>query len=150
MKPDKDIRRLQTLLFAMVLVAVLIIIVFETGLLPSPLITGKGNLEMIIGTIMVFITLLSIPLALGIVKAKAAEKPTAIAKESGFFRTSVVRILMLGIPLVLNTAFYFIFMKASFAYMGIILLLAYFFVLPTQGRYQSHMNKDDTNIDSNS
>jgi hypothetical protein len=54
----------------------------------------------------------------------------------------MTRLLMLCVPMVLNTVLYYMFMNVAFGYMGIILFLCLFFIVPTRERCMSEINAE--------
>ena len=63
------------------------------------------------------------------VKEALKAEPVAAMKKYG-----VMRLLMLGLPLVANTDLYYMSMNVAFGYMAIILLLVLPFVYPSKAR----------------
>ena len=49
---------------------------------------------------------------------------------------AILRLVLLGLPLLLNTFAYYAFMGVPFGYMAIILFLCLLFVAPTRNRYE--------------
>ena len=73
----------------------------------------------------------------------AADKPcervnrdltTSDNREIQLTKWGVIRLSMLCFPMLVNTLFYYLFMNVAFGYMGIILFLCLFFIVPTTDR----------------
>ena len=54
----------------------------------------------------------------------------------------MTRLLMLCVPMIVNTVLYYVFMNVAFGYMGIILFLCLFFVMPTMDRCLSEIKEE--------
>ena len=61
---------------------------------------------------------------------------------------AILRLVLLGLPLLLNTFAYYAFMGVPFGYMAIILFLCLLFVMPTRNRYEREKASLQTNDNS--
>lgn len=80
-------------------------------------------------------TICLIPLSLRLFKWKHVVSAIHSAGDRAMLRWGTVRLLMLCVPMMLNTWLYYQFMNVAFGYMGIIGLLSLAFVYPTRTRY---------------
>jgi len=64
--------------------------------------------------------------------------------ESKYFLLASTRILAIGLPLILNVFFYYLFINTTFAGLSAIHLLALMFVFPSKDRF-----KNDTALSNN-
>lgn len=123
---------------AFLLAALLIIVLFETGLAEPGGWFGSGNAVFVSAFVMEMITISFIPLALYLFKIRRiarylTEDPAAAPSRLLWLGT--LRMMMLCVPLVLNTLFYYLFgLSVSFGYMAIILFLCLFMIYPSLGR----------------
>ena len=62
-------------------------------------------------------------------------------------RKAMLRLLLLGCPLLVNTFLYYLFMNVAFGYMAIILFLCLLFIIPTKERQQREARIDDVKTD---
>ena len=127
---NKTISLLRTVLIANVGVAVVIAALYELDILPSGMMTGRPQDEFISTISMELITIVFIPVALRLFKTKDVEKRLEEGNIKAFRKWGLVRILMITVPLVLNTLLYYSFMNTTFGYMALILLICLPFIYP--------------------
>lgn len=127
---NKTISLLRTVLIANVGVAVVIAALYELDILPSGMMTGRPQDEFLSTISMELITIVFIPVALRLFKTKDVEKRLEEGNIKAFRKWGLVRILMITVPLVLNTLLYYSFMNTTFGYMALILLICLPFIYP--------------------
>ena len=127
---NKTISLLRTVLIANVGVAVVIAAFYELDILPSGILAGRPQDEFLSTISMELITIVFIPVALRLFKTKDVEKRLEEGNIKAFRKWGLVRILMITVPLVLNTLLYYSFMNTTFGYMALILLICLPFIYP--------------------
>ena len=127
---NKTISLLRTVLIANVGVAVVIAALYELDILPSGMMAGRPQDEFLSTISMELITIVFIPVALRLFKTKDVEKRLEEGNIKAFRQWGLVRILMITVPLVLNTLLYYSFMNTTFGYMALILLICLPFIYP--------------------
>ena len=127
---NKTISFLRTVLIANVGVAVVIAALYELDILPSGMMTGRPQDEFLSTISMELITIVFIPVALRLFKTKDVEKRLEEGNIKAFRKWGLLRILMITVPLVLNTLLYYSFMNTTFGYMALILLICLPFIYP--------------------
>ena len=127
---NKTISFLRTVLIANVGVAVVIAALYELDILPSGMMAGRPQDEFLSTISMELITIVFIPVALRLFKTKDVEKRLEEGDIKAFRKWGLVRILMITVPLVLNTLLYYSFMNTTFGYMALILLICLPFIYP--------------------
>ena len=127
---NKTISLLRSVLIANVGVAVVIAALYELDILPSGMFTGRAQDEFLSTISMELITIVFIPVALRLFKTKDVEKRLEEGNIKAFRKWGLVRILMITVPLVLNTLLYYSFMNTTFGYMALILLICLPFIYP--------------------
>ena len=127
---NKTISLLRTVLIANVGVAVVIAAFYELDILPSGMLAGRPQDEFLSTISMELITIVFIPVALRMFKTKDVEKRLEEGDIKAFRKWGLVRILMITVPLVLNTLLYYSFMNTTFGYMALILLICLPFIYP--------------------
>lgn len=127
---NKTINLLRTVLIANVGVAVVIAALYELDILPSGMLAGRPQDEFLSTISMELITIVFIPVALRLFKTKDVEKRLEEGNIKAFRKWGLVRILMITVPLVLNTLLYYSFMNTTFGYMALILLICLPFIYP--------------------
>ena len=118
------------MLIANVGVAVVIAALYELDMLPSGMLAGRPQDEFLSTISMELITIVFIPVALRLFKTKDVEKRVEEGNIKAFRKWGLVRILMITVPLVLNTLLYYSFMNTTFGYMALILLICLPFIYP--------------------
>lgn len=127
---NKTISLLRTVLIANVGVAVVIAAFYELDILPSGMLADRPQDEFLSTISMELITIVFIPVALRLFKTKDVEKRLEEGNIKAFRKWGLVRILMITVPLVLNTLLYYSFMNTTFGYMALILLICLPFIYP--------------------
>ena len=127
---NKTISLLRTVLIANVGVAVVIAALYELDILPSGMLAGRPQDEFLSTISMELITIVFIPVALRLFKTKDLEKRLEEGNIKAFRKWGLLRILMITVPLVLNTLLYYSFMNTTFGYMALILLICLPFIYP--------------------
>ena len=127
---NKTISFLRTVLIANVGVAVVIAALYELDILPSGMLAGRPQDEFLSTISMELITIVFIPVALRLFKTKDVEKRLEEGNIKAFRKWGLLRILMITVPLVLNTLLYYSFMNTTFGYMALILLICLPFIYP--------------------
>ena len=127
---NKTISLLRTVLIANVGMAVVIAALYELDILPSGILAGRPQDEFLSTISMELITIVFIPVALRLFKTKDVEKRLEEGNIKAFRKWGLVRILMITVPLVLNTLLYYSFMNTTFGYMALILLICLPFIYP--------------------
>lgn len=127
---------------AFVAVAALVVVAFEAELLPSGILAGRdGSDEFVVLSVMELVTICQIPVALRLFKFRTVA--ARLVSAGGLLRYGTLRLLMLCVPMLANALLYYLYMNVAFGYMGIILFLCMAFVLPTKGRCEAEVRKDD-------
>lgn len=120
-------------------ISLLMILLFEcydnlSGVWTTP----DRTMEFYVLMIMELTTLCIIPFALRLFRFKRIAQQLTTPKALKHW--GMVRLLMLCIPLVVNTFFYYMYINVAFGYMAIILTLCLAFVFPTKKRCQAELN----------
>lgn len=134
-------------LVASVAAALLIVVLFETGLMVPGGLFGNGSAVFVAALVMEMITVCFIPLSLYMFKiGKVHGILTKDGDKAGrLLRWGSLRMMMLCLPMVLDTLFYYVFgLAVSFGYMAVIFFLCLFMVYPSMGRCISETS-DETN-----
>lgn len=121
-------KKLRNLLIVTVAVPLLAAIVYECDVLPTGVFAGNAQEEFLAVTFMELLTIVMIPLALRLFKAKDVERKVEEGDTSALRKWGALRILMITVPLLLNTMGYYLYMNTTFGYMALILLICLPFV----------------------
>jgi len=121
-----------------IVVSLLMVVLFECDILPQGGLADNKEAEFLISSVMIVLTLVAIPLALKLFKMKKVDEQLHVSDEwlrnANLKKWGVLRIGILGDTLVANTLFYYLFIRPSFFYLAILLLLAMAFIYPTVDR----------------
>lgn len=126
----KTVNILRTLFIASVGIAVVVAALYELDILPSGVLADRPQDEFLCTIAMELVTIVFIPIALRLFKTKDVEKRLDEGDIRTFKTWSIVRILMITVPLLMNTLLYYIFMNTTFGYMALILLICLPFIYP--------------------
>lgn len=116
------------------LVAALILLVYEAGWLAPGLLAGDATTSYWMNMVGVVVTLLCILLALKLMNFKRV-KAMIHADEQDYFVLSLVRIQLLGLPLLYNTfAYYLLSCEPTCGYLALMCVVAFFFIWPSEDK----------------
>lgn len=134
------------LIFVTSIVAVILMaVLFENNILTKGLLEEQTNTEFFSSVVMDLATPLLIVTALRLFSFKSIKTKLTANPEKELMKWGVLRIMMLALPLLLNTSFYYLFSNTSFGYLAIILLISMIFVLPTQSKCYYETKQKDMN-----
>lgn len=143
----KTMKKTRTVLLAelwtSVLLSLIIVVLYETDLLTAADFAGDKNTEFLCVTLMEVMTICLIPLALRLFKFKTVATALTSSPASGLMLWGTVRMMMLCVPIVVNTLLYYQFMNVALGYMAIIGLICLVFVYPGKGRCEAETNSEE-------
>lgn len=133
---------------ALIAVALLIVLLGETGVIPNGVISHLNVTEYYIAIVMELLTICIIPLSLRLFRFQFVAKK--LSQVEDLQRWSLVRMLMLQVPMIVNAVLYYLFYNVAFGYMGIILFLSCFFITPTMQKCEEELatEQDETNSEN--
>ncbi|MBP3219352.1 MAG: hypothetical protein J6M37_02635 [Prevotella sp.] len=137
---------LKKLFYGILAVALLIVIVFETGLLTPGSLGGDKAAEFPILTAMELLTVCLIPFSLYLFRVKSVRQNLLAAPAQSMLTWGFVRMAMLAFLLVVNVVCYYLYMNASFGYMAIIAAISMLFIYPSIGRCKEEAS---SNVEEN-
>ena len=140
-------RILQITFYSIVVTAILLVLLFESNVFPTGLYADNKPADFLFTTILDVLTICCIPLALRLIKDKTMKKYDVPRRMQIYRRKAMLRLLLLGCPLLVNTFLYYLFMNVAFGYMAIILFLCLLFIIPTKERQQREARIDDVKTD---
>ena len=131
----KQVQRiLMTNFLFMVVVALLLVALYEMEWLEPTNLAGDVSLVYFITVVMELLTIAVIPLALKLFSFKWVHRKLVSGKGAALLQWGTARINMLCLPMLINTFMYYQTMAPAFGYMAIILFLCLFFIYPSIGR----------------
>jgi hypothetical protein len=111
-----------------------IVAIYELGLLESGVLADSKQTEFVAMTVMELTSIGAAFLGLRLFKFHMIHDELVCLKESAMLKWGMLRLLILEVPMVVNTYLYYMYMNATFGYLAIILLLTLPFVMPTESR----------------
>ena len=119
---------------AQIALVLVIIVLFETDVLPVGVKADDKQSDFVMVALMEIISLGAAFLGLRLFKFKPIHDDLVNRPETAMWKWGMSRLLILEVPMVINTLLYYIYMNTTFGYMGIMLLLCLPFVFPTLNR----------------
>lgn len=139
---------LKKLFYGILAVALLIVVVFETGLLTPGSLGSDKAAEFPILTAMELLTVCLIPFSLYLFRVKSVRQNLLAAPAQSMLTWGFVRMAMLAFLLVVNVVCYYLYMNASFGYMAIIAAISMLFIYPSIGRCKEETSSNDDENDN--
>ena len=121
-----------------IIVSLMIVVLFETNIMESGVWKDDGSLFFTVAVIMELLLLCLAPLALYLfripfIRRRLTSDPSQAPRQ--LLTWGIVRMDMLGLPMMANTLFYYLFgLNVTFGYMAIILLLCILLIYPSMKR----------------
>lgn len=146
---DKTGRQPLAAYFCTIGASLLLMLLFETGVLESGWLAAERQTEFVVATVMVLVTIGCAPLSLRFPhfsRVADAVKSGKCSLQGGVF---TIRLMLLGIPMLANTLLYYAFMSPRFGYMAIILLLCMLCIYPSVNNDDDDNGGDDNGGDDN-
>ena len=131
----KKVSKQLTLVYVLlVAVALVMVTLYEFGVLESGVLADSKQTEFVAMTVMELTTLVAAFLGLRLFKFPKIHAELVTRKEPAMLKWGMLRLLVLEVPMVVNTYLYYMYMNPTFGYLAIILLLCLPFVFPTLNR----------------
>ena len=127
-------KQLMVFYIVQIVMALVIIVLFETGELPVGVMAADKQSEFVLTALMEILSLGAAFLGLRLFKFQAIHRDLVSRKEPAMWKWGMTRLLILQVSMVINTLLYYIYMNTTFGYLGIILLLCLPFVFPSLSR----------------
>ena len=121
----------------MIGITVVLVVLFETDVLPSGLMATEKQTEFLLTTLLELLTLASVYMSLRLFKFDKVHQELVTLKADGLRRWGLIRLAILLLPIPLNTVLYYLFMNTTFGYMAIILAICLPFVYPSEARCEA-------------
>lgn len=134
------------LFYGMIVAALVIVALFELNVIEPGAAAGYTSKKMAGVTYLAMLsTLVILPEALRLFKFSKIEQDLKVNHEFALRKWGVVRLLLLGMVLLVNTSLYYVFMDPSLGWLAIITLICTIFVYPSEQKcdYEAFMNPDN-------
>ena len=130
-KVSKTLMLIYVLLIAITLA---IVALYELNVLESGVLADSKQTEFVAMTAMELTTLCAAFLGLRLFKFPKIHSDLVTHQEPAMSKWGILRLLILEVPMVVNTYLYYMYMNTTFGYLAIILLLCLPFVFPSLNR----------------
>ena len=125
-------------------IALAIVALYEFGVLESGVLADSKQTEFVALTVMELTSLASAFIGLRLFKFRMIHNELVTNEEPAMLKWGLLRLLILEVPMVVNTYLYYIYMNTTFGYLAIILLLCLPFVMPTESRCLAETSEEET------
>ena len=139
---DKTRKLLKAFFIVSLVVAIVVIVLFETETLPTGVLAEEKQSEFLLVTLMELTTLGGVFLAL-LFKFEAVHRDLVTREAAALLKWGLVRLALLLVPMLVNTLLYYIYMNTTFGYMAIMQFLCLPFVFPSAGRCLAETTEDE-------
>ena len=119
---------------SIVLMVLALVVLFETDIIVSGGLNGDSQTEFLLTAVMELVTLGCAFLSLRLFRFKSIHADLVSRKAPALKKWGVARLLLIHVPIVLDTLLYYLYMKPTFGYLAIILALCLPFVWPSMNR----------------
>ena len=126
----------------LVAIALVIVVLYELDVLESGALADSKQTEFVALTVMELTSLAAAFIGLRLFKFHKIHDELVCLKELAMLKWGLLRLLILEVPLVVNTYLYYMYMNPTFGYLAIILLLCLPFVMPTESRCLSETSEE--------
>lgn len=131
----KQIRNiLASIFWGLLGLSVLVAVLFECEVLPMATWSEHLSAEFLCRCVMEVVALGGIYLSLRLFKFQRVHHDLVTRKEPALKKWGMLRLLLLEVPMLLNTLLYYMYMQTTYGYLAIIAALSLPFVYPTLGR----------------
>ena len=131
----KKVSKTLMLIYVLLIVLTLAIVaLYELDVLESGVLADSKQTEFVAMTAMELTTLCGAFLGLRLFKFPKIHSDLVTRKEPAMLMWGMLRLLILEMPMVVNTYLYYMYMNTTFGYLAIILLLCLPFVFPSLNR----------------
>ena len=137
--------KLTVLFWAFIILVLLTVVAFETGLLDFGYYAGSGEqAEFLLTTMMELLTLAMVPQALRLFKFQKVHAELVNQSVEAMKKWGVLRLIMLEVPMLVNTLLYYTYANTAFGYMAIIIAITLPFVYPSMNRCMAETTEEES------
>lgn len=129
-------------LWISVVLSAVVVTLYENNVLLMGGLAGDAGAEFMVTTLMELLTICFIPLSMRLFRFGSVRRRLLEGNDRQRLAWASLRMLMLCVPMVVNTLFYYWFgLKVAFGYMAIIGLICLCFIYPTEARCKSEFTE---------
>ena len=102
----------------------------------------------IVSTLMILLTIGLLPLSLRLFKFKRVSTDLQQRQAVALRQWGTIRLCTMGLLLVVNTLLYYLFgLESTYGYLAVVVLLCMPFVIPTKGRCEAEVQREDPEME---
>ena len=131
---EKTQKILMCLFVGLLTLALLMVVLYETGIFEAGTLAEDKRTEFVATTMMEITTLAGAFLALRLFKFSAIHRELVSKQAPALQKWGMLRLAILEVPMLSNTYLYYMYLAPTFGYLAIILLLCLPFVWPSMDR----------------
>ena len=130
------IRKLRFIYCAELLIAALIAILYEAGLIAEGTLAGNDLRTYWMSIVGIALTIVLVPVAMRLMKFKRVNN-AVVQDEAAYYHWSIVRFALLGLPLLYNTLCYYLLgCETTCGYLALMVVVAFLFVWPSMDKME--------------
>ena len=127
-------KKLTVIYMSLAALALVVILLYETDILAAGVMEEQKQSEFVLTALMELVSLGAAFMGLRLFKFKAVHNDLVSREEPAMWKWGVIRLLILEVPMVVDTLLYYWYMNTTFGYLAVMLLLCLPFVFPSLNR----------------
>lgn len=136
-------RKLTIVYISLAALALVLILLYETNILDAGMMEEQKQSEFIMTALMELVSLGAAFLGLRLFKFKAVHDDLVNRNEPAMWKWGLNRLLILEVPMVVDTLLYYLYMNTTFGYLAVMLLLCLPFVFPSLNRCLAETSEEE-------
>ena len=136
-------RKLTIIYMSLAALTLVVILLYETDMLETGVLEEKKQSEFILTALMELVSLGAAFLGLRLFKFKVVHNDLINSQEPAMMKWGTVRLLILELPMLVDTLLYYIYMNTTFGYLAVMLLLCLPFVFPSLNRCLAETSEEE-------
>jgi hypothetical protein len=136
-------RKLTIVYISLAALALVLILLYETDILDAGMMEEQKQSEFIMTALMELVSLGAAFLGLRLFKFKAVHDDLVNRNETAMWKWGLIRLLILEVPMVVDTLLYYWYMNTTFGYLAVMLLLCLPFVFPSLNRCLAETSEEE-------
>lgn len=136
-------RKLTFIYLFLAALTLVVILLYEMDVLETGVMEEEKQSDFILSALMELVSLGAAFLGLRLFKFKAVLHDLVSRKEPAMQKWGVIRLLILEVPMLIDTLLYYLYMNTTFGYLAIMLLLCLPFVFPSLNRCLAETSEEE-------
>ena len=136
-------RKLTFIYLFLAALTLVVILLYEMDVLETGVMEEEKQSDFILTALMELVSLGAAFLGLRLFKFNAVLHDLVSRKEPAMQKWGVIRLLILEVPMLIDTLLYYLYMNTTFGYLAIMLLLCLPFVFPSLNRCLAETSEEE-------